>query len=79
MKKILITLNIIGIIGSTIWLIYTNDFEPFVTLIGLIGSLITLLRSSNEETNSAITLKQKGGIGSTNYQSNGDININTKK
>lgn len=72
-NKILIILNILGIIGCLIWLMTEKSWEPLVTTIGLIGSLIALIYSKNSNS---ISMKQKGGKKSTNYQSGGDININ---
>ena len=50
-----------------------KSWEPLVTTLGLIGSLIALIYS---KTSNSISMKQKGGKKSTNYQSGGDININ---
>lgn len=72
-NKILIILNILGIIGCLFWLMTEKSWEPLVTTIGLIGSLIALIYS---KSGNSINMKQKGGKKSTNYQSGGDININ---
>ena len=78
-RTILIILNIAGILGSIIWLLTKPEWEPLVTSIGLIATLIAQLFSGKGEDDDKTIMKQKGGKGSTNYQSKGDININTKK
>ncbi len=78
-KTILIILNIAGLLGSLIWLLTKPEWEPLVTCVGLIATLIAQLYSGNGENVDQTIMKQKGGKGSTNYQSKGDININTKK
>jgi len=74
-NSILVIFNILGIIGALIWLMTDPSWEPTVTTIGLIGSLIALLYSKNNN-DSGITMKQIGGKNSRNYQSGRDININ---
>jgi hypothetical protein len=76
MKLTLIILNILGLIGAIIWLILKPDWEPLVTTIGLIGGLITQFYLTKDS--SSIKMKQKGGKGSENYQSGGNITINKK-
>ena len=71
----LVIFNILGVIGAFIWLMTDPSWEPIITTIGLIGSLTALLYSNNNN-DSGITMKQKGGKQSTNYQSGRDININ---
>lgn len=73
-NKILILLNILALIAAIIWLFFSPDWEPLVTSLGLISSLIVLVRKNSENGN--IQMTQKGGKGSVNYQSSGDININ---
>jgi len=77
MKKTLIILNIICIVGSLIWLMIDQSIEPLISTIGFIAGLIALL-FSNESNENKTVLKQKGGKKSTNYQSNGNINVNVK-
>jgi hypothetical protein len=77
MKKILIILNIASLIGALIWLMSEKSWEPLVTSLGLIGSLIALIYS-NYQTGDNIKMKQKGGKNSKNYQSARDINIGSK-
>ena len=73
-NSVLVIFNILGIIGSLIWLMTNSSWESIVTTIGLIGSLIALLYSK-ANNNSRITMKQKSGKNSRNYQSGRDINI----
>ena len=77
-KMILIVLNVFGLLGALIWLLTKPDWESFVTCIGLIATLIAQLNTSKENNNDTTIMKQKGGKGSTNCQSKGDININIK-
>lgn len=77
MKKTLIILNIAGLLGALIWLMIEKSWEPLVTSLGLIGSLIALIYN-NSQTGDNIQMKQKGGKKSKNYQSAGDINIGSK-
>ncbi len=74
-KKILIILNIVGLLGSLVWLFRAPDWEPLVTSIGLIASLITLIYTDSDGPSSP-NMKQKGGDNSRNYQSSGNITIN---
>ncbi len=76
-RTILIILNIAGLLGSLIWLLTKPEWEPFVTSIGLLATLIAQLYAGKEDNGEKTNMKQRGGKGSTNYQSKGDININT--
>jgi 1,4-dihydroxy-2-naphthoate octaprenyltransferase len=77
-KTVLIILNIAALIGALIWLMIERSWEPLVTALGLVASLIALLYNS-DNNQSGTVMKQRGGKGSTNYQSSGDININSPK
>lgn len=77
-KKILIVFNIAGLLVSLVWLYNQRELEPLVTSIGLVATLITQLYADRNNNSDNLTMKQKGGKGSTNYQSKGDININIK-
>lgn len=77
-KTILIILNVAGLIGTLIWLYTKPEWEPIVTSIGLLGTLIAQLFLGKEDKQSKINMIQKGGKGSTNYQSKGDIKINIR-
>lgn len=78
-RTILIILNIAGLLGSLIWLLTKPEWEPLVTCIGLIATLIAQLYSGKGDSGDKTIMKQRGGKGSTNYQSKGDINISNKK
>lgn len=78
MKKTLIILNIASLLGTLIWLMQEKSWEPLVTSLGLIGSLIALIYS-NSNAQSKIKMTQKGGKNSKNYQSAGDMTIENKK
>lgn len=75
-KKTLIILNIVALIASLIWLMTDRSLEPLISTIGLIASLITLLYNSDKS--SGISMKQKGGEKSTNYQAGDTINVKMK-
>lgn len=77
-KKTLIVLNIAGLLVSLVWLYNQRELEPLLTSIGLIAALIAQLYADSNNNSDNLTMKQKGGKGSTNYQSKGDININNK-
>ena len=74
-NKILIIINIFGVIGSLIWLTTEKSLEALVTTIVVIGGLFGLIYSKNVDS---ITMNQKGGKKSNNFQSGRDININNK-
>jgi len=74
MKKLLLILNLLGLLGSIIWLITDVSWEPLVTSIGLLASLTAQLYN-NRNSDSKVIMTQKGGKNSKNYQSKGDINI----
>lgn len=74
-KKILIVLNLLAIVGTLIWLKAEHSWEPVVGIITLIGTLIALLYNDGNNGN-GVSFSQKGGKNSKNYQSNKDININ---
>ncbi|MEG4904709.1 hypothetical protein [Microcoleus sp. F10-A1] len=74
-RKVLIILNIIGLVGCLIWVVNDPGWEPVVGIVGLIATLITQLHNA-EGSGAGDKLTQKGGQGSTNYQSNGNMTIN---
>jgi len=76
MKKTLIIINIAALIASFIWLMTDKSWEPLVTSLGLVASLIILIFSKDK--GQGITMKQKGGKKSTNYQAGETINVNMK-
>lgn len=77
-KKVLLILNILALIGTLIWLMTDRSWEPLVATITLVATLITQLYGSGDNSGNGNTTKmsQKGGKNSKNYQSSGDININ---
>lgn len=77
MKKVLIILDICCIIGSLIWLFLERSMEPLISTISFLAGLIALLYNS-DSNESKISMKQKGGKKSTNYQSSGTINVKMK-
>lgn len=77
MKKALIILDILCIIGSLIWLMIDKSIEPLISTISFIAGLIALLYSNDSDHGNTI-MKQKGGKKSTNYQSSGTINVKMK-
>lgn len=74
-KQVLIVLNIAGLLGALIWLYKSPDWEPLITSIGLIASLIALIYT-NSDREGKVKMTQKSGKNSKSYQSQGDININ---
>ncbi len=65
-------------IGALIWLMLEQSWEPLVTSLGLVGSLIALIYS-NSNAHANIKMTQKGGKKSKNYQSAADMTIENKK
>jgi hypothetical protein len=74
-KPILIILNILGLVGTLIWLLVEQSWEPLVAVITGIGTLIALLYSGQDSSGGA-KMKQTGGKNSTNYQAGGNMTIN---
>ena len=77
MKKTLIILDILCIIGSIIWLTIDKSMEPLISTVSFIAGLIALLYSNGSDQNKTI-MNQKGGNKSVNYQSKGTINVKIK-
>ncbi len=73
-KKVLIILNILGLVGCLIWVVTDPGWEPVVAIVGLIATLIAQLFNAGDGGN-RFKMTQKGGKGSTNYQSKGNITI----
>jgi hypothetical protein len=59
-KKVLIILNILGLIGCLIWIVTEPGWEPAVGIVGLIGTLIAQLFNAGDDGNS-FKMTQKGG------------------
>ncbi|MBL0739876.1 hypothetical protein [Chryseolinea lacunae] len=75
MKLFFILLNLIALAFSVLWLYNSRDWEPLITAIGLVGTLIAQF-FTGKKTKSG--MRQRGGRNSKNYQAGGDININGK-
>lgn len=75
-KRILIILNSIGFIVSLVWLVSAKSMESLYTSIAAMCALIALITIKSNNKEGKVNLTQKGGKGSTNYQSGRDININ---
>jgi hypothetical protein len=72
--KVLVILNILGLIGALIWLYSNPDWEPLITTIGLIATLIAQL-SIGSNSKYRIKMSQRGGKNSKNIQAGGNIKI----
>lgn len=79
-KSIIIIFTVAGLLGALIWLMTERSWEPLITSIGLVCALIAELYNGKDggDNKPNIKMRQKGGKNSNNYQSSGDININTK-
>lgn len=76
---ILILLNVVGLAIAIVWWAKHPDYEPAITIIGLTGALATqLFFGITSKEKDSITLKQKSGDNSNNYQAKGNITINKK-
>ena len=72
---ILISLNIVGLVLSSLWWYTTRDFEPIITGLSLIGILIVqLFFNEKQKRKKSIKMNQKSGDNSTNIQVGGDFN-----
>lgn len=79
MKKAILLLNIIGLIITLIWLYNDRSWEPLASSILLIATFIPQLYNkvdAEESSQNNITMKQKGGKNSNNFQSAGNIIVN---
>lgn len=77
-NKILIVLNIAALLVSLIWLYNEQELEALIASITAFATLVALSYAGKSSDSDNLTMKQKGGKGSTNYQSKGNININIK-
>lgn len=75
--------ELIGLIGGFIWAKHSNwDYEPLILMaVSFIGLIIFLFLRffpihDTGEGGNTFKITQKGGKGSTNYQSHGDITVN---
>lgn len=78
MRVIFAIINLIALIGAIIWWLTAPDWEPAVTSIGLLNSLLTQIFTS-DEIKSRIKLIQKSKKGSHIYQAAGNQTITDKK
>lgn len=78
LKKVLITINILALIAASLWFISNLDWEPLITILGLITSLIVLLAKDSNKKPQNIKLSQKSGDNSINIQGAHDITISKK-
>lgn len=78
MKIILAVINLLALIGATIWWISNPDWEPAVTTIGLFGGLLAQA-FTNEEIKTMIRQKIISKNDSHIYQAGGDQTINDNK
>lgn len=73
MKKILFGINILALVASSLWLITDKSWEPLITTLGLLGTLLTLI-FTNKDRNS--NMRQRSGKNSTNIQIGGNYTNN---
>jgi len=74
----LIRLNIVALVLAIIWMVSNPDFEPLISAITLICTLIGLKHtqaSKEKKEDSNTTMVQNSGNHSTNYQAKGNITI----
>lgn len=74
LRNILLTVNSLALVASILWAISKPDFEPIISVLVLIATLIGLWVSDNSKQKK-ISQKQKSGNSSINYQSGRNINI----
>jgi hypothetical protein len=77
MRKLIVWLIVSSLIASLIWLFVNPGWEPIVTSIGIVISLVTILYKANE-SHLPSKMIQKGGRKSTNIQGRGNINVKIK-
>lgn len=72
------TLAWAGLAGAIIWLITDLSWEPLVTAIGFVATIVSLIyREAKQPGNSS--MHQNGAKKFHNYQAGGDISINRSK
>lgn len=76
LRIILLSLNIIALMASILWVVFNFDYEPVISTLLLIAGLISLIRTktSKKETEKLIQ-SQRGGNNSKNYQAGRDIKL----
>ena len=78
MRIILSIINFVALIGAIIWWVTSPNLEAAVTSIGLFGTLLAQIFTS-DEIKSKLKLLQKSTEGSHNYQSAGNQTIADNK
>lgn len=76
MKRILFLLNLIAFIASILWMIIQPGYEPLISSVLTLSGLITFYFVNRKKDQRNITMKQKSGNRSKQYQSAGDMIIN---
>lgn len=74
LRNTLLTVNTIALVASILWIIKNPDYEPVISTLVLVATLIGLWITDTTEEK-ALKQKQKGGKNSKNYQAGRDINI----
>lgn len=74
LRIVLITVNTLALFASLLWTINKPDYEPIISSLVLIATLVGLWVTNSSEKNS-IKQKQKSGKNSKNYQAGQDIFI----
>ncbi|MDQ6469483.1 hypothetical protein RB619_02425 [Flavobacterium sp. LHD-80] len=74
-KITLLILNILAFLASIIWLYVERSLEPLISTLTLAGTLLVLFFNTDDNNDTKIKMKQKGGKNSKNYQAGGNINL----
>ncbi len=74
LRNILLTVNTLALAASILWVISKPDYEPIISALVLVATLIGLWITETPEKK-ALKQKQKSGDNSKNYQAGQDINI----
>lgn len=74
LRIILIIVNTVALAASILWVFNKPDYEPIISCLVLIATLIGL-GITNSNKRKSFKQKQTGGDGSTNYQAGRDIKM----
>ena len=74
LRNILLTVNTLALVASVLWAINKPDYEPIISSLVLVATLIGLWVTDTPEQK-ALKQKQKSGDNSKIYQAGRDINI----
>jgi hypothetical protein len=74
LRNVLITVNTLALGASILWTINKLDFEPVISTLALIATLVGLWVTDTPEKK-ALKQKQESGNNSQNNQAGRDINI----